>query len=62
MYNSSMRTKKPEVQLNVRFPPEVLEALRLLAAKHQRSLNGEIVWLVRVALEQETQDERRRNA
>jgi hypothetical protein len=57
-----MRTKKSEVQLNVRFPPEVLEGLRLLAAKHQRSLNGEVVWLVRVALEEETKAARQGNA
>jgi hypothetical protein len=48
-----MKRKKPITQLNVRFPPEVLDALRLLAEKHQRSLNGEIVWILRAHLEQE---------
>jgi hypothetical protein len=57
-----MKTKKREVQLNVRFPPEVLEGLRRLAAEHQRSLNGEIVWLVRVAVEEDTKTARERQA
>jgi predicted HicB family RNase H-like nuclease len=48
-----MRTKKPEAKLNVRFPPEMLDALRVLAAKQQRSLNGEIIWILRAYLEQE---------
>lgn len=57
-----MKLKKPEANLTVRFPPETLEALRRLAAKHQRSLNGEIVWLLRVALEQEAQHDAKRDA
>jgi hypothetical protein len=54
-----MKHKNPVAQLNVRFPPEVLAGLRLLAAKHQRSLNGEIVWLLRAALEEDKAADKR---
>jgi hypothetical protein len=58
----TMKPKKPEANLTVRFPPAMLDALRQLAAKHQRSLNGEIVWLLRVALEQEAPPTNKRDA
>ena len=34
-------------RVTVRFPPDVLEALRALAKQEDRSLNGEIVQAVR---------------
>jgi len=39
--------KKKEIKITVRFPAEVIEALRPLAEKEDRSLNGEIVQAVR---------------
>lgn len=48
-----MREKQAEAKLNVRFPLEVMQALRELARKHQRSLNGEIVWIMREYIERQ---------
>ena len=39
--------KKQEKRFSVRFPPDVLEAIRQLAGQEDRSLNGEIVQAVR---------------
>ncbi|TMD67608.1 MAG: Arc family DNA-binding protein [Chloroflexi bacterium] len=39
--------KKKEIKITVRFPAEVIEALRTLAQQEDRSLNGEIVQAVR---------------
>jgi hypothetical protein len=57
-----MKRKKPENHLTVRFPPEMLDALRDLASRQQRSLNGEIIWLLGVALEAEAKRASERNA
>jgi hypothetical protein len=45
--------KKPtdEAKFNARFPREVYEALRELAKQHERSINSELVWIVREYLE-----------
>lgn len=40
--------EKPRaIKITVRFPAELIEALRLLAKQEDRSLNGEIVQAVR---------------
>lgn len=36
-----------DVNINTRYPPDLLEELRKLAKEHERSLNGEIVWALR---------------
>jgi hypothetical protein len=36
-----------DVNINTRYPPDLLEELRKLAQEHERSLNGEIVWALR---------------
>ncbi len=46
-----MREKQPTVSINVRFPPDVAEALKRLAAQDARSLNGEIVWALRAFIQ-----------
>jgi hypothetical protein len=57
-----MKQKKPEAKSTVRFPPDVLDALRLVAAKQQRSLNGEVVWILREHLEHEAKAANKRQA
>ena len=41
------------VNINTRYPPDLLEELRKLAQEHERSLNGEIVWALRQYVEQQ---------
>ena len=53
-YNHPMKPeKKPtdEAKFNARFPRPVFEALRALARQHERSINSELVWIVREYLE-----------
>ena len=38
---------KQEIRITVRFPAELIEAVRPLAKQEDRSLNGEIVQAVR---------------
>ena len=42
-----MSKKKEEYILSLHLTPELVEALRVLAAAHQRSLHGETLWAVR---------------
>ncbi len=47
-----MNTIKKEQKLTVRFPDGMLDDLRKMAQGDDRSLNGEIIWLLRAATEQ----------
>jgi hypothetical protein len=40
-------TEKGERRISIRFPLDVVEAIRALAKKHERSFNGEIIWALR---------------
>jgi hypothetical protein len=40
-------TSKGEQRISIRFPLDVLAALRRLAKLHERSFNGEVVWALR---------------
>ena len=40
-------THKGEQRISIRFPVDVLQALRALAKQHERSFNGEVVWALR---------------
>jgi hypothetical protein len=40
-------TPKRERHVSIRFPLDVLEVIRKLAKKHERSLNGEVIWALR---------------
>lgn len=51
-YNNSM-TKQDEAKFNARFPLEVYQGLRALAKQHQRSINSELVWIVRDYIERQ---------
>lgn len=42
-----------DVNINTRYPPDLLGELRKLAQEHERSLNGEIVWALRQYIAQQ---------
>jgi hypothetical protein len=54
LYNNGMK-KQQEIKITVRFPAELIEALRPLAKQEDRSLNGEIVQAVREYLKRKQQ-------
>ena len=41
-----------EKRYSVRFPESVLEAVKQVAQEDNRSVNGEIIWIVRTYLEE----------
>jgi hypothetical protein len=44
-------TERGERRISIRFPLNVLAAIRALAKKHERSFNGEIIWALREYIE-----------
>ncbi|HKB48960.1 MAG TPA: Arc family DNA-binding protein [Ktedonobacterales bacterium] len=46
-YNSTMKTKALITHINVRFPADLIEELRRSARENERSLHGEILWILR---------------
>jgi hypothetical protein len=40
-------TSKNERRISIRFPVDVLTAIRALAKQHERSFNGEVLWALR---------------
>ena len=40
-------TQKGERRISIRFPLDVLAAIRSLAKQQERSFNGEVVWALR---------------
>lgn len=46
-----MNTSDREQKLTVRFPAGTLEDLREMAQEDTRSLNSEIIWIIRVAID-----------
>jgi len=51
--------KQQEKRFSVRFPLDVLEAIKQLAQEDGRSINGEIVWILRNYIMQRKGDKRR---
>ena len=49
------QTTKDYRPVTIRFPAEVLDALRASAAAHLRSLNAEIVYALRTYVQESTQ-------
>jgi len=44
-------TQRAERRISIRFPLDVLAALRSLAKQHERSFNGEVIWALREYVE-----------
>jgi hypothetical protein len=42
-----MSTKPPITHINMRFPTDLIEAVRQLARENGRSLHAEILWALR---------------
>jgi hypothetical protein len=42
---------KGERRISIRFPVDVLDAIRKLAKQHERSFNGEVLWALREYIE-----------
>jgi hypothetical protein len=56
-----MKTEKKrmeEAKFNARFPRALFEELRELAREHERSINSELVWIVREYLERQRRREK----
>ncbi len=47
-----MEKKNNEQRISIRFPQDVLEAIRKQAKEHERSFNGEVIWMLRQMLKQ----------
>jgi len=48
-----MNKQQTEKRISIRFPIDLLEAIRKRAKASERSFNGEVIWLLRRAIEQE---------
>ncbi len=44
---------KGERRISIRFPLDVVNAIRALAKQHERSFNGEVVWALRAYAERQ---------
>ena len=56
-----MKTHKKrmvESKFNARFPRELFEELRELARENERSINSELIWIVRAYLERQRRREK----
>lgn len=53
--------KTTQDKLTVRFSDGLLEALRVLAAEHKRSLNSEIIWALQIYVEEQVRKRTRGN-
>ena len=42
---------KDEQRISIRFPLDVLNMIRKLAKQHERSFNGEVIWVLREYVE-----------
>ena len=50
--------KQEEKRFSVRFPLDVLEAIKEIAKEEKRSINSEIVWIIREYLSQRKRGKR----
>ena len=53
-----MSEQQPEVKTTVRIPPDVAQAMRRLAERNDRSLNGEIVRALREYVRRQSREQR----
>jgi hypothetical protein len=49
---------KKEQRISIRFPLDILEAIRLQAREDDRSFNGETIHLIKVALQQKGKEKK----
>lgn len=52
-----MNATAKDQQISIRFPPDVLAAMRQLARQHERSFNGEVLWALRTYIAQQPKQE-----
>jgi hypothetical protein len=57
MYNVCMSDQQPLTTVTIRVPSNIAEQLRRLAKEHDRSLNGEIVRVLREYVERQQQSQ-----
>jgi len=50
---------KQEKSVSIRFPVDLLEQLKIVAQDHNRSLNGEVITIVRAHVEKHTKQKRK---
>ncbi len=50
--------KKEFVSTNVRYPKEIAEAIKRLAEKHHRSINGEIIQALQEYVQRQNKEEK----
>ena len=48
-----MSATAKDQHITIRFPADVLAALRELAKAHERSFNGEVIWALRTYMAQQ---------
>lgn len=51
-----MEKKQTEQRISIRFPLDLLQAIRKQAKEHERSFNGEVIWMLRTLLMQEKKE------
>jgi hypothetical protein len=51
-------TQKGERRISIRFPLDVLDAIRALAKRHERSFNGEVIWALREYVERHNSEQK----
>ncbi len=51
--------KTSETRISIRFPFDVLQAIRESAKRHERSFNGEVIWALRYYLDAQKGDKPR---
>ncbi len=56
---SGYMQKTSETRISIRFPFDVLQALRESAKRHERSFNGEVIWALRYYLDAQKGDKPR---
>lgn len=55
MENTSKGEQGKERRISIRFPLDVLAAIRRLAKQHERSFNGEVIWALRDYVQRQEQ-------
>lgn len=51
------KKQQTERRISIRFPLDVLEAVRERAKANERSFNGEIIWMLRALLLQDKENQ-----